>query len=124
MVVSRTIAVVLSSATSSAAAATALQLADRLLTAGHRVAIFAHGGAVQLALADGPIAAPAAALLRRGVHGATLDWVVESGAAGGRRLVDGVIAGDDADLWRFVREADVVLAPGGGQPWPVMSSAS
>lgn len=121
---SRRITVVLSSATSSAAAATALQLADRLLTAGHRVSIFAHGTAVDLALSAGPIPSAAAALLRRGVHGGTLDWVVEADAAGGRRLVDGVIAGDDADLWRFVREADVVLAPGGGQPWRVVSSAS
>ena len=52
---------------------------------------------------------------------ATLDWVVEAGAAGGRRMVDGVVTGDGADLWRFVREADVVLAPGGGQPWRVVS---
>lgn len=121
MVVSRTVTLVLSSATSSAAASTALQLADRLLARGHRVTIFAHGDAVDLALAAGPAAGAIAALLRRGVHGATLDWVVEGGAAGGRRLVDGVVVGDDADLWRFVREADVVLAPGGGQSWPAAS---
>lgn len=121
MVVSRTVAVVLSSATSSAAAATALQLADRLLARGHRVAIFAHGDAVDLALATSSAAGAIAALLHRGVHGATLDWVVEGAAAGGRPLVEGVLTGDDADLWRFVREADVVLAPGGGPPWPVAS---
>lgn len=118
---SRTVTVVLSSATSSSAAATALQLADHLLTAGHRVMVFAHGTAVDLALDSAPIADAVRALLHRGVHGATLDWVVEAGAAGGRRMVDGVIAGDDADLWRFVREADVVLAPGGGHAWRVMS---
>lgn len=118
---SRAVTVVLSSATSSSAAATALQLADRLLSAGHRVMVFAHGTAVDLALDSAPTAEGMRALLRRGVHGATLDWVVEADAAGGRRMVDGVIAGDDADLWRFVREADVVLAPGGGQPWRVVS---
>jgi hypothetical protein len=121
VVVTRTVAVVLSSATSSGAAVTALQLADRLLARGHRVAIFAHGDAVDLALATSAAADAITALLRRGVHGATLDWVVEGGAAGGRRLVEGVVSGDDADLWRFVREADVVLGPGGGQPWPVAS---
>jgi len=121
VVVSRAVTVVLSSATSSSAAATALQLADRLLSAGHRVMVFAHGTAVDLALDSAPTAEAMRALLRRGVHGATLDWVVEADAAGGRRMVDGVIAGDDADLWRFVREADVVLAPGGGQPWRVVS---
>jgi predicted peroxiredoxin len=121
VVVSRAVTVVLSSATSSAAAATALQLADHLLADGHRVMIFAHGTAVDLALDDSSIADAARALVRRGVHGATLDWVVEAGAAGGRRMVDGVIVGDEADLWRFVRAADVVLAPGGGQPWRVVS---
>lgn len=121
MVVTRSVALVLSTATSAAATSTALQLADRLLGRGHRVMIFAHGSAVDVALADSPIAAAVSALLRRGVHGATLDWVVEAGAVGGRPTVDGVIAGDDADLWRFVREADVVLAPGGGQPWRVAS---
>lgn len=119
--VSRTVAVVLSSATGSAAAATALQLADRLLSGGHRVMIFSHGTAVELALERSPIAAAVAALLRRGVHGATLDWVAEASAVGGRPLVDGIIAGDDADLWSFVREADVVLAPGGAPPWRVVS---
>lgn len=118
---SRAVTIVLSSATSSAAAATALQLAERLLAAGHRVMVFAHGTAVDLALDTAPIADAVRALLRRGVHGATLDWVVEAEVAQGRRMVDGVIAGDDADLWRFVREADVVLAPGGGQPWRVVS---
>jgi sulfur relay (sulfurtransferase) complex TusBCD TusD component (DsrE family) len=117
VVVMRTFALVLSSATSSAAAATALQLADHLLTRGHRVTIFSHGSAVSLALAGSPIAAAVTALLRRGVHGGTLDWVVEAAALDGRNLVDGIIAGDDADLWSFVRDADVVLAPGGGHPW-------
>lgn len=121
MVVKRTIAVVLSSATSASAAATALQLADHLLTRGHRVMIFSHGSAVSLTLAGGPIAGAVAALLRRGVHGGTLDWVAEAAAVDGRTLVDGIIAGDDADLWSFVRDADVVLAPGGGHPWRVVS---
>lgn len=121
MVVRRSVALVLSSATSAAASATALQLADHLLTAGHRIMIFTHGSAVNLALASSPIAGAVAALLRRGVHGGTLDWVAEATAVDGRNLVDGVIAGDDADLWSFVRDADVVLAPGGGHPWRVVS---
>lgn len=121
MVVKRSVAFVLSSATSSSAAATALQLADCLLTRGNRVMIFSHGSAVNLTLAGSPIAGAVAALLRRGVHGGTLDWVAETAALDGRTLVDGVIGGDDADLWSFVRDADVVLAPGGGHPWRVMS---
>lgn len=110
-------AVLLSSATSPATAATALQLADHLLTRGHRVTIFAHGSAAELALSNSPIAGAVAALLRRGVHGGTLDWMAEARVVDGRTMVDGVMAGDDADLWSFVRDADVVLAPGGGHPW-------
>jgi hypothetical protein len=121
VVVKRVIAVVLSSATSAAAATTALQLADHLLSRGHRVMIFSHGSAANLALAGSPIAGAVAALLRRGVHGGTLDWVAEAAAVDGRSLVDGIIAGDGADLWSFVRDADVVLAPGGGHPWRVVS---
>lgn len=119
--VKRTVALLLSSATSSAAAATALQLADHLLTGGHRVMIFSHGSAVELALADSPIAGAVTGLLRRGVHGGTLDWVAQAEVVDGRGLVDGIIAGDDADLWSFIRDADVVLAPGGGHAWRVMS---
>lgn len=114
---SRSVAMVLSSATSAAAAATALHLADRLLRRGHRVTIFSHGSAVDLALSSSPIAGAVAGLLRRGVHGGTLDWVAEARAVDGRPLVDGVVSGDDTDLWSFVRDADVVLAPGGGNPW-------
>lgn len=113
----RSVALVLSSATSPAAATTALQLADRLLARGHRVMVFAHGTAAELALADSPIADAVRALLRRGVHGGTLDWVAEARGVDGRPLADGVVSGDDADLWSFVRDADVVLAPGGGHPW-------
>ena len=117
----RAVAMVLSSATSAAAASTALQLADHLLTGGHRVMVFSHGSAVDLALAGSPIAGAVAGLLRRGVHGGTLDWVAQTEAVDGRGLVDGIIAGDDADLWSFIRDADVVLAPGGGHAWRVMS---
>jgi len=57
-----------------------------------------------------------AALLRRGVHGGNLDWVVDEAAT--RRLgvddrcVPGVVPGSPSDLWAFVRAADLVLSPG------------
>ncbi len=57
-----------------------------------------------------------AAMLRRGVHGGTLDWVVEGDAANAVGVagtqVCRVVSGDHADLWAFVREADVVLSVG------------
>lgn len=99
--------------------ATALRLADRLLSRGHRVAVFAGDAAVGLAAGTGEVPAAVASLLRRGAHGGTLDWVVDRDAAEQLgvvdRLVPGVIPGDLADLWAFVRDADVVLSPGGGR---------
>jgi hypothetical protein len=99
--------------------ATALALAERLLARGVRVTVFAHGEAARLSAAGGPVADAVGALLRRGVHGATLDWVVDVPAA--KRLgvpgcqAAGVVPGDHADLWAFVREADLVLSAGGGR---------
>jgi hypothetical protein len=98
---------------------TALQLAERLLARGSRVTVFAHAEAASVAAGDGPLARAVAALLRRGIHGATLDWVVDGDAAvqggvGGCQA-PGVVRGDHADLWAFVRDADLVLSAGGGR---------
>jgi sulfur relay (sulfurtransferase) complex TusBCD TusD component (DsrE family) len=98
--------------------ATALKLAERVLSRGHRVTVFAHDDAAALAAGTGDTAGAVAALLRRGVHGGTLDWVVDAAAADRLgitdRLAPGAIAGDHADLWQFVRDADVVMSVGGG----------
>jgi enoyl-CoA hydratase/carnithine racemase len=111
------VALLLTGGPDSEQVATALGLAERLLARGRRVTVFAHDEAARLAAGRGPLAEAVTALLRRGVHGATLDWVVQEGA--GQRLgvtdcqAPGVIPGDHADLWAFVREADLVLAAGG-----------
>lgn len=113
----RTMALVLTGGVTSERTATALKLAERVLNRGHRVTVFAHDDATALSAGSGEVAEAVAALMRRGVHGGTLDWVVDAGAA--RRLgvadrqVPGVVAGDHADLWAFVRSADVVLSAGG-----------
>lgn len=118
----RRVALVLTGDPAAESTVTALRLAERLLARGHRVTVFAHDTATTLSAGDDPAAEAVAALLRRGVRGATLDWVVDGVAA--RRLgvdrsqVAGVIPGDHADLWAFVREADVVLSAGGGRTWP------
>lgn len=97
---------------------TALRLAERLLARGSRVTVFAHAEAVAVAAGGGELAQAVAALLRRGVHGATLDWVVDADAADRAGitgcLAPGIVRGDHADLWSFVRDADVVLSAGGG----------
>jgi hypothetical protein len=115
-VVVRRIAFVLHSTAAAESTGTALALIDRLLALGHRVSVFAHDDAATLSAGDDPSARAIAALLRRGVHGAALDWVVEGEAARalgvGGNQVPGVVHGDHADLWAIVRNADIVLTPG------------
>lgn len=112
----RTIAVHLTDGDWSEPTATALRLADRLLARGHRVTVFAGEAAVGLAAGSGEVPTAIASLLRRGAHGGTLHWVVDREAAAragvSGALVPGVVPGDLADLWAFVRDADVVLSPG------------
>ena len=115
----KTIAVHLTDDTPSESTATAIQLAERLLARGPRVTVFAGQGAGALAAGEGAVRDAIAALLRRGAHGGTLHWVTDAAAAAergvGGALVPGVLPGDLADLWAFVRDADVVLSPGGGR---------
>lgn len=112
----RSVALVLNSPVATERTTTALKLAERLLARGHRVAVFAHDHAAALSAGDGEIPRAVAALLRRGVHGGTLDWVVEAEAADAIGVADsqaaGVVPGDHADLWAFVRAADIVLSVG------------
>lgn len=112
------IAFVLNTGAASEATGTALALMERLLARGHRVSVFAHDDAVTLSAGDGEPAQVVAGLLRRGVHGAAFDWVIERAAAVALgiegRQVPGVVQGDHADLWAIVRGADVVLTPGAG----------
>lgn len=114
-----TIALVISAAQDAERAVTACQLAERLLVRGQRVTVFAHDHAATLAAGAGELPAAVQALLRRGVHGGTLDWVVDATAASrlgvADRLVRGVVPGDHADLWEFVGDADMVLGAGRGQ---------
>lgn len=112
----KTVAVVLSTSTSDESTTTALKLIERIGARGHRVTVYAHEAAAGLTAGDGEAAAAIRALLRRGVHPPTLDWVVDAASARRLRVGDdqaaGVVQGDPSDLWAFVRAADVVLAPG------------
>lgn len=93
---------------------TAVRLAERLLSRGHRVAVFAHEDAATLSDLDGDAGEAVAALVRAGLHGGTLDWVVDADAAARTSAqAPGVLPGDHGDLWALVRAADVVLSPGG-----------
>jgi len=116
--VSRRVAFVFTGTAPPEQSATALKLAERLLARGHRVTVFAHERDTTLAAGTDELARAAAGLLRRGVHGGTLDWVVDAAAAERHGVAatqaPGVVPGDHSDLWAFVRHADVVLSVGGG----------
>lgn len=117
----RTVALLLASGVTSEHTATALKLAERLLARGHRVAVFAHGDAAGLAAGTGELPTAVTALLRRGVHEGTFDWVVDQASVErlgvAPQLTPGAVPGDHADLWAVVRHADLVLTAGGGSPW-------
>ena len=112
-----TVTLLLTQAARDEATATAIRLAERLVARGHRVTVFAHEDAATLTTDGGDAGEAVAGLVRAGIHGGTLDWVVDGDAA--ERLgctsgqVRGVVPGDHGDLWAFVRAADVVLSPGG-----------
>lgn len=112
-----TVALLLTSGSHDETTTTALRLAERLLARGHRLTVFAHEEAATLSARGSDAAEAVAALVRAGVHGATLDWVVHASAAeklgADAGQVGGVVPGSHADLWSFVREADLVLSPGG-----------
>lgn len=108
----RTLALVLGTAPQDGATVAALKLAEQAVARGHRVAVYAYGDGVRVAAEGSVTGEHAAALLRRGVHGGLVSWVVDR--AGSERCpvaqqVSGVVAGDGGDLWRFVEDADVAL---------------
>lgn len=108
----RTVTLVLGTGPSDGASVAALRLAEEAMTRGHRVAVYTYADGA-LTGAVGATSAPhVAALVKRGVHGGLLSWVVDGDSVRERAAtpqVAGVVTGDGGDLWRFVRDADVVL---------------
>lgn len=108
----RTLALVLGTDPQDGATIAALRLAEQAVARGHRVAVYAHGDGVRVGAEGSVTGEHVAALLRRGVHGGLASWVADHAATSAcavRRQVPGVVEGDGGDLWRFVRDADVVL---------------
>lgn len=108
----RTVTLLLGSGPQDAATIAALRLAEQVVARGHRVAVYAYGDGVRTSAAGSASAAHVAALLKLGVHGGRVSWVVDGPGADRCAVSDqvaGVIEGDGGDLWRFVREGDVRL---------------
>lgn len=107
-----TLALILGTGPGDGATVAALRLAERAVARGHRVAVYAYGDGVRTSLAGCAAAANVEALIRQGVHRGQVSWIADRGDVSdcaADRQVTGVIDGDGGDLWRFVREADVVL---------------
>lgn len=109
----QTIVMAIGTAPQDGATMAALRLADAAVQRGHRVAVYAYGNGVRVG-ADG---CPTGAYVRELVGaepGAATDtdraaWVVDGTDPRTTTQVHGVVLGDGGDLWRLVREADVVL---------------
>lgn len=107
----KTLALVLGTAPADGATVAALRLAEEAVARGHRVAVYAYGHGVRTGAVGSSAAPHVAALVSRGVHGGLVSWVADEDLedAANTRQVPGVVFGDGGDLWRFVRDADVVL---------------
>lgn len=111
-------ALVLNAGSANEQTITALGLVERLVERGVTVRVFAHDEAAVLSAGTHPVAKAVEGLIRKGVLGGPLQWIVETDASvalgvDGRQAT-GVIEGDHAELWGVVRDADLVLSVGVG----------
>lgn len=117
---------VLGTAAKDGATVAALRLAEAALTEGHAVTVYAYGDAVRIGADGCPtgvyvrglLAGPSgpsgrSALSTSGDDGVSRSraarWIVDGADPRTTTQVAGVERGDGADLWRLLREADVVL---------------
>jgi hypothetical protein len=114
----RSAALILNQAGADEQTTTALALVERLVERGVIVRVFAHDEASVLSAGSHPVARAIEGLVRLGIQGGPLTWIVEADAADalgvGHDQVTGVLQGDHADLWAVVRDADLVLSVGVG----------
>ncbi len=107
-----TIVLALGTGPTDGASVAALRLADAAVQRGHEVTVYAYGEAVRLG-ADG---CPTAEYVDRLLHRDHRDdrpgsatWIVDGQDPRTTTQIAGVIRGDGSDLWRAVRDGDVVL---------------
>lgn len=105
----RTILLALGTAPKDGATIAALRLADAAVQRGHRVAVYAYGDGVRVAADDCPTSAYVREVVRTGVEDGQVTWTVDAADPRTSAQVPGVEDGDGSDLWRLVRQADVVL---------------
>lgn len=110
---SRHLVVALSTAPMDGATIAALRLAEAALERGNTLSVYAYGPAVRIAADDAPTSEVVRALLGRGSAGTAAPerarWVVDADDPRAGDQIPGVVVGDGSDLWRMIRDADVVL---------------
>lgn len=119
----RSLVITLGTGPTEGATVAALRLADAAAQRGHRVTIYAYGEGVRVGAASCPTSSYVQRLLGDDgtgeSHDATTDhdassadratWIVDAQDPRTSEQVAGVVRGDGSDLWRAVRDGDVVL---------------
>jgi len=100
----RAVTIALGAGPSDASTVAALRLADAAARRGHGVTVYAYSEAVRLG-ADG---CPAAGFVRQ-LLDADARWIVDGQDPRTAPQIADVVVGDGSDLWRAVRDSDVVL---------------
>ncbi len=105
----RTIVLALGTAPKHGATVAALRLAHAAVQRGHQVAVYAYGDGVRVGAAGCPTGAYVREFVGDGAHDGPVRWIVDGSDPRTSTQVPGVTLGDGSDLWRLIREGDVVL---------------
>lgn len=108
-VAARTIVLALGTAPKDGATVAALRLAHEGVQRGHKVAVYAYGDGVRVGAAGCPTGAYVREFVGDGAHDGPVRWIVDGSDPRTSTQVPGVTLGDGSDLWRLIREGDVVL---------------
>ena len=105
----RTIVLALGTAPKHGATVAALRLAHEAVQRGHQVAVYAYGDGVRIGADSCPTSAYVREFVGDGDEDRRVTWIVDGSDPRTSTQVPGVMRGDGSDLWRLVREGDVVL---------------
>lgn len=100
----RSLVISLGAGPTDSATVAALRLADAAVQRGQRVTVFAYGEGVRVGAEGCPTSCYVTSLVA-----ADATWIVDGQDPRTTPQVAGVVRGDGGDLWRSVRDGDVVL---------------
>ena len=105
----RTIVLALGTAPKHGATVAALRLAHEAVQRGHQVAVYAYGDGVRVGAEGCPTGAYVREFVGEGAEDGPVQWIVDGADPRTSTQVAGVQLGDGSDLWRLIRDGDVVL---------------